>query len=54
MIKYRFNNNKWELYLPLIFWFNNNPGLSLPLIALPYANLRLEYKLNVNIIYINL
>jgi RNAse (barnase) inhibitor barstar len=46
MIKYRFNKNKWELYLPLIFWFNNNAGLSLPLIALPYANLRLEYKLN--------
>ena len=46
MIKYRFNNNKWELYLPLIFWFNNISGLSIPLIALPYANLRLEYKLN--------
>ena len=46
MIKYRFNNNKWELYLPLIFWFNNNSGLSIPLIALPYANIRLEYKLN--------
>jgi hypothetical protein len=38
--------NKWEVYFPLIFWFNNKPGLSIPLLALPHIDLRLEYELN--------
>jgi hypothetical protein len=33
------------LYVPLIFWFNRNPGLALPLIALQYH----EVKLNLEI-----
>ena len=32
-----------DLYIPLQFWFNRNPGLALPLIALQYH----EVKLNV-------
>jgi hypothetical protein len=36
-------NNKAKLYIPLQFWFNRNPGLALPLIALQYH----EVKLNV-------
>ena len=32
-----------KLYIPLQFWFNRNPGLALPLIALQYH----EVKLNV-------
>lgn len=33
-----------RLYIPLQFWFNRNPGLYLPLIALQYH----EVKLNIN------
>ena len=32
------------LYVPLQFWFNKNPGLALPLIALQYH----EVKININ------
>ena len=35
--------SKRKLYIPLQFWFNRNPGLALPLIALQYH----EVKLNV-------
>ena len=33
------------LYLPLIFFFNRNPGLALPLIALQYHEVRLDIDL---------
>jgi len=33
------------LYIPLMFWFNKNPGLALPLIALQYH----EVKINLDI-----
>jgi hypothetical protein len=36
---------KTRLYVPLQFWFNRNPGLALPLIALQYH----EVKLNLEI-----
>ena len=38
------HNNK--LYVPLQFWFNRNPGLALPLIALQYHEVKLNLKLN--------
>lgn len=28
-------------YIPLMFWFNRNPGLSLPLIALQYHEVKI-------------
>ena len=34
-----------QLYVPLKFWFNRNPGLALPLIALQYH----EVKINIEI-----
>lgn len=34
----------YTLYIPLIFWFNRNPGLALPLIALQYH----ECKINID------
>ncbi len=37
-------NNK--LYIPLRFWFNNDIGLSLPLIALQYNDIKMEVKFN--------
>lgn len=46
MIKIRFNGTKWELYVPLLFWFSNNPGLSIPIIAMPYTDIILKYKIN--------
>ena len=33
------------LYVPLRFWFNRNPGLALPLIALQYHEVRLNLEL---------
>jgi hypothetical protein len=36
----------WELRIPLEFWFNNIAAKAIPIIALPYSELRLEYKLN--------
>ena len=34
------------LYVPLQFWFNRNPGLALPLIALQYHEVKLNLNLN--------
>jgi len=33
------------LYIPLLFWFCNNPGLALPLIALQYHEVRINLEL---------
>lgn len=43
------------LYVPLQFWFNRNPGLALPLIALQYHEVRFNIILNdaVNIVAAN-
>ena len=37
-----------KVYLPLIFFFNRNPGLYLPLIALQYHEVRLDIDLASN------
>ena len=34
------------LYIPLIFWFNKNPGLSLPIIALNNNEVKINVKFN--------
>jgi hypothetical protein len=34
-----------RVYLPLLFFFNRNPGLYLPLIALQYHDVRLDFNL---------
>ncbi len=34
----------YTLYVPLQFWFNRNPGLALPLIALQYHEVRLNFE----------
>ena len=34
------------VYLPLIFFFNRNPGLALPLIALQYHEVRMDFDLS--------
>ena len=34
-----------KLYIPLQFWFNKNPGLYLPLLAMQYHNVRLNLKI---------
>jgi Large eukaryotic DNA virus major capsid protein/Major capsid protein N-terminus len=38
-------NNPNSVYLPLLFFFNRNPGLYLPLIALQYHEVRLDFDL---------
>jgi len=37
--------SKNKVYLPLIFFFNRNPGMALPLIALQYHEVRLDFDL---------
>jgi hypothetical protein len=46
MTRIRFSNNKWKLYMPIIFWFSKNASLAIPTIAMPNTEIRLEYKLN--------
>ncbi len=43
------------LYIPLQFWFNRNPGLALPLIALQYHEVRFNITLEdaVNLVSLN-
>ena len=36
-------DNELQLYIPLKFWFNRNPGLALPLIALQYHRIKLKF-----------
>ena len=38
-----------RVYLPLIFFFNRNPGLALPLIALQYHEVRLDFDLTAQL-----
>jgi len=35
------NKPQYRMYIPLIFWFNRNNGLALPLIALQYHDVRI-------------
>ena len=35
---------EYTLYIPLQFWFNRNPGLALPLIALQYHEVRINLE----------
>ena len=39
------NSANQRLYIPLQFWFNRNPGLALPLIALQYHEVKLNLEL---------
>jgi len=39
------NTATYRLYVPLQFWFNRNPGLALPLIALQYHEVKLNLTL---------
>ena len=34
------------VYLPLMFWFNRNPGLFLPLVALQYHEVRIDFSIS--------
>ncbi len=34
-----------QLYIPLPFWFSNNPGLALPLVALQYHDVKIDFEL---------
>ena len=37
-----------RFYIPLIFWFNKNPGLALPLVALQHHDVKINIELNTN------
>ena len=41
-------NTETEIFVPLQFWFNRNPGLALPLIALQYHEVKVVMKLGFN------
>jgi hypothetical protein len=38
------HNKTVTLYCPLVFWFNRNPGLALPLIALQYHEVKFNFQ----------
>ena len=38
------HNTTATLYCPLVFWFNRNPGLALPLIALQYHEVKFNFQ----------
>ena len=40
------STNTSKLYIPLQFWFNKNPGLALPLIALQYHEVKISIEFN--------
>ena len=40
------SDNSSRVFLPLLFFFNRNPGLYLPLIALQYHEVRLDFNLS--------
>jgi len=44
---------KYQLYVPLQFWFNRNNGLALPLIALQYHDVRITLKFREQVQCIN-
>jgi hypothetical protein len=56
MSKIRKSSEGWSFYLHIPFWYAGKPGLSIPLVALPHTEVRLEYKFNelVNIVDNNL
>jgi hypothetical protein len=37
--------NRYRLYIPMIFWFNRHPGLALPLIALQYHQVEIQFNM---------
>lgn len=39
-----------DIWIPLQFWFNRNPGLALPHVAIPYDNINIELNLDRQII----
>ena len=43
-----FGLNKKNVYIPLRFWFNRNPGLALPLIALQYHEVKIKMNISNN------
>jgi len=40
-----FNTSNNKMYIPLYFWFNQDPGLALPLLALQYHEVNIYLKL---------
>ena len=40
----KFTGYSWIFHIPLIFWFSKKSELALPLIALPYTEIKIKYK----------
>jgi hypothetical protein len=40
------NNEDYQIYIPLLFWFYYNSTLSVPNVAMPYIDLSLKYQIN--------
>ena len=38
-----------HLYIPLLFWFHKNPGLAIPLVALQYHDVKINFELNTSL-----
>ena len=53
---YQYQDKKkdsYRIYIPLIFWFNRNCGSALPIVAMKYSDIKLNFKFNKlkNLIY---
>ena len=46
---YEYDDTKkknYRIYIPLIFWFNRNCGSALPILAMKYSDIKLNFKFN--------
>jgi len=41
-------NDGYQIYIPLLFWFNNNSTLAIPTVSLQNTNIKLVYKSSFN------
>ena len=46
MCEIKFDGKKWIFYLPLVFWYSLKAGLSIPTVAMPHTEIRLNFLLN--------
>lgn len=42
----RFTKDAYKLYIPLKFWFNKFPNLSIPIVAMRNSNIKINVKMN--------
>jgi hypothetical protein len=41
---FSYSKNKYDLFIPLQFWFCKNPGLALPIVSLQYSDIKINVE----------